>query len=182
MENDFDFGTSAITFKPALTRRRSPIRGWTLIKLGLILAFASGLFAILASAVMAACEAARRSQCTCNLCQIKLALHNYHETYGTLPPAYIVDANGKPMHSWRMLIMPFLEQSGIFNQYDFSEPWNGPNNIKLLDSMPSNLACPSRLDKPIKLTSYVVITDRERCSPGPLRSSSRTSPTGWQIH
>ncbi len=73
-------------------------------------------------------------------------LHNYHETYKTLPPAYIADANGKPMHSWRMLIMPFMEQSTLYNQYDFSEPWNGPNNIKLLDSMPSN----PRLPEPVQ--------------------------------
>ena len=41
-------------------------------------------------------EAARRSQCLCNLCQIKLALHNYHSAYECFPPAYIADATGKP--------------------------------------------------------------------------------------
>ena len=60
-----------------------------------------------------------------------------------------------------------MEQSGtLYNKYDFSEPWNGPNNIKLLDSMPSNFACPSRFDNPTKLTSYVVITGPGTMFPG----------------
>src|SRR5260370_743998 len=54
-------------------------------------------------------EPARRSQCKNNLKQIGLALHNYHDVYGSFPPAYFVDASGKPMHSWRVLILPFLD-------------------------------------------------------------------------
>jgi hypothetical protein len=121
---------------------------------------------MLARAVGDAREAARRSQCTCNLCQIKLALHNYHEVYKSLPPAYIADASGTPMHSWRVLILPFMEQSALSNQYDFSEPWNGPNNLKLLKSMPSNFACPSRFSNPTNLTSYVAITGPGTMFPG----------------
>jgi hypothetical protein len=145
---------------------RLQISVWTVVKLILVVSCAFGLLAWLARAVAAAREAARRSQCTCNLCQIKLALHNYHETYKTLPPAYIADANGKPIHSWRMLIMPFMEQSTLYNKYDFSEPWNGPNNIKLLDSMPSILACPSRFNVPTNLTSYVVVSGPGTMFPG----------------
>jgi prepilin-type processing-associated H-X9-DG protein len=166
MDIDFDLETPTIAVKPTRTRRRSPIRGWTLMKFILVPAFSLGLFAIVTRAVMSAREEARRSQCTCNLCQIKLALHNYHETYDTLPPAYIADANGKPVHSWRMLIMPFMEQSGIFNQYNFNEPWNGPNNIKLVDCMPSNLTCPSRSSSSPTLTSYVVVTGPKTMFPG----------------
>ena len=53
--------------------------------------------------------------------------------YGVLPPAYVADASGRPMHSWRVLILPFLDQQSLYNQYDFREPWDGPHNIKLLD-------------------------------------------------
>ena len=66
---------------------------------------------MLSRAVGEAREAARRAQCLCNLCQIKLAFHNYHSQYGSFPPAYVADANGRPMHSWRVLILPFMEQT-----------------------------------------------------------------------
>ena len=54
--------------------------------------------------------AARRAQCTNNLKQIALALHNYEQAYKALPPAYTVDAEGRPLHSWRTLILPYLEE------------------------------------------------------------------------
>jgi uncharacterized protein DUF1559 len=69
-----------------------------------------------------------------------VAVATYHDTYGTLPPAYIADAEGKPLHSWRVLLLPFLEQRELYEQYDFDEPWDGPNNRKLLAQRPSVFA------------------------------------------
>ncbi|PHR93513.1 MAG: hypothetical protein COA78_32765 [Blastopirellula sp.] len=106
-------------------------------------------------------EAARRMQCTNHLKQLGLALHNYHDTYGTLPPAYIADANGKPMHSWRVLILPFIEEQTLYNQYDFDEPWDGPNNSKLATRLPYAYVCPSYIHEHgghRNCTSYVAIT------------------------
>jgi Protein of unknown function (DUF1559) len=108
----------------------------------------------------------RRSMCVNNLKQVSLALYNYHERFGSFPPAYIPDASGRPMHSWRVLILPFLEEQRLYDQYDFGEPWNGPNNIKLLDSMPRIFACPRRSSNPKNLTSYVVITGPGTLFPG----------------
>jgi prepilin-type processing-associated H-X9-DG protein len=99
--------------------------------------------ALLIPATQQAREAARRSQCKNNLKQIGLALHNYQATYGTFPPAFLPDENGKPMHSWRVLILPFLEQDALYNEYNFSEPWDGPNNSRLLARMPAVYRCPS---------------------------------------
>jgi len=99
--------------------------------------------ALLLPAVQQAREAARRSQCMNNLKQIGLALHNYHDMYQSFPPAYIADENGKPMHSWRVLILPFLGEDQLYSQYDFSEPWDGPKNSQLLARMPTVYACPS---------------------------------------
>jgi prepilin-type processing-associated H-X9-DG protein len=101
------------------------------------------LTALLLPAIQAAREAARRTQCMNNLKQIGLALHMYHDKYNTFPPAYVADASGKPMHSWRVLILPFLEQQGLYSEYDFTEPWDGPNNSRLLARMPAVYACPS---------------------------------------
>ena len=88
-------------------------------------------------------EWARIAQCCNNLKQIGLALHNYHDDHGCFPPAYIADADGKPMHSWRVLILPYTEQRALYEQYDLSQPWDGPNNRKLAGQIPSVYQCPS---------------------------------------
>ncbi len=70
------------------------------------------------------------------------------------------------MHSWRVLILPFMEETALYNQYDFREPWDGPNNIKLLNRMPLLFSCPSRFSNPTNLTSFVVITGPGTMFPG----------------
>ena len=65
-----------------------------------------------------------QSSCRNNMRQLMLAMLNYESANGHFPPAYIADDDGKPMHSWRVLILPFLEGNHIYDQYDFSEPWD----------------------------------------------------------
>jgi prepilin-type processing-associated H-X9-DG protein len=111
--------------------------------------------AMLVPAWRAAREAANRSTCANNQKQLMLALHNYHDVYRSFPPAHLKDASGKPMHSWRFLIHPFLVASPLYSQYNFAEPWNGPNNSKLSDRFNGLLTCPSG-GKP-GFTNYVAI-------------------------
>jgi hypothetical protein len=111
-------------------------------------------------------ERARRAQCANNLKQIALALHSYHEQYGVFPPAYIADASGRPMHSWRILLLPFLEAQSLYDEYDFHEPWNGPNNSKLLATMPAVFGCPSQPPTQPNHTNYAVITGPGTMFPG----------------
>jgi hypothetical protein len=82
------------------------------------------------------------TQCRNNLRQIAIALHMYHDTYGTFPAPYIADEKGQPMHSWRILIQPFLEGQNLYDTYDFSEPWDGPNNRQLANVNIYDLRCP----------------------------------------
>jgi len=110
--------------------------------------------ALLIPAIQAAREAARRMQCTNNIKQILLALHNYHDVFGALPPLYTVDANGKPLHSWRVLILPFIEQMALYEQIRFDEPWDSEYNQQFHDRTPSVFRCPS---SPQGGTSYVAI-------------------------
>ena len=99
-----------------------------------------------------------RSTCSNNLKQILLGLQNYHDTFGTFPPAYIPDAEGRPMHSWRVLILPFMEQGNLYALYRFDEPWNGPNNSKLAVHFPSFYRCPKDYDDAQRFeTSYVAV-------------------------
>jgi type II secretory pathway pseudopilin PulG len=106
--------------------------------IGLIVVVGCGgvLVALLLPAVQAARTAARQVQSQNNARQILLALHNYHETYQTFPPAFIADKDGKPMTSWRVLILPFVEQQGLHSQYDFSKPWDSPENMAVAQNMP----------------------------------------------
>jgi prepilin-type processing-associated H-X9-DG protein len=97
--------------------------------------------------------------CKNNLKQIALALHNYHDTYRTLPAPYIADENGRPMHSWRVAILPFLDQQHIFNQYNFNEPWDGPNNSQLATMYPrlETLRCPEDTQSEFESPSYMAV-------------------------
>lgn len=63
--------------------------------------------------------------------QIGISLHNYHDDYGCFPPACMADKNGRPMHSWRVLLLPYMEERALYDKYRFDEPWDGPNNRKL---------------------------------------------------
>ncbi len=154
-----------------------PRRGGFHVKTLMIMVLVvGGMAGMLIRAVDQAREAARASQCLCILCMIARSLcYNYHETYGSFPPAYVADATGKPMHSWRVLILPFLEQSTLYQSYSMAEPWDGPNNRKLLAQRPNIYACPSRLGGPT-LTSYVAIVGPKTAFPG-----SKTTKLG-DIH
>ena len=71
-----------------------------------------------------------------NLKQIALAMMNFHDTYGFLPPPAICGKDGKPLLSWRVAILPFIEQQNLYMQFKLDEPWDSPNNKKWLESMP----------------------------------------------
>lgn len=102
-------------------------------------------------------EEARISQCQNNLKQIALALHNYHDVFRHFPTAFSRGADGTPWHSWRVDILPFLEQQPLYSSYRFWEPWNGPTNSKLSKAAPTCLRCPFD-EGPATDTSYLAVT------------------------
>jgi hypothetical protein len=95
-----------------------------------------------------------------------LAVANYHEAYGSFPPAYVADRNGKPMHSWRVLILPFLEQKELYNRYNFAEPWNGPNNINLASQIGSIYLRSGLESDQVQTTSFVAVVGPQTAWPG----------------
>jgi hypothetical protein len=112
-------------------------------------------------------RAARRMLCSNRLKQIGLALQNYHDEFRSLPPAYIADEDGKPIHSWRVLILPYMEQQELYKKYSFSEPWNGPNNSKLHHEFVDVFTCPSRSSRQSRTdTSYVAVKGSQTAWPG----------------
>lgn len=109
----------------------------------------------------------RRGVCNTNLKQIGLALLNYHDVYGSFPPAYIADKRGRPMHSWRVLILPFLDHKALYDQYRFDEPWDGPNNSKLGAQFIRIYGCPSDPHTDGNTdTSYVAVVGPGTAWPG----------------
>lgn len=104
-----------------------------------------------------AIDAAEREESIDKVRQIAVALYSYHDTYGELPPPFVTDEYGDPMHSWRALLLPFLETRGLHNRYDFSEPWDGPNNRLLMSERPDVFADPRLPADDGKRTSYQAI-------------------------
>jgi len=130
----------------------------------MVCGFMGGLFL---PAVQSAREAARRASCANNLKQIGLAMHNYADVHGTFPPAYLTDENGKPMHSWRVLILPELDRQDLYDRYNFDEPWNSPANWALANEMPDVFNCLSVEVPGHQETSYVMIVGPNTISDGP---------------
>jgi hypothetical protein len=116
-----------------------------------------------------------RAECKNDLQAIVMALHNYHDAHGIYPPAFIADDRGRPLHSWRVLILPYFDSAGderyrqLYDRYDFSEPWNGPHNAQLLGVVPAVYQCPAdrRHAAEPTWTSYLAIVSTRTCWPGP---------------
>jgi hypothetical protein len=107
-------------------------------------------------------EAAGNMQSQNNLKQIGLALANYHDAYGgKLPPAAVYDRNGKPLYSWRVLILPFVEQQNLYMQFHLDEPWDSPHNRQFVQMMPKVYEAPGVKTAEPGLTYYQVFTGPE---------------------
>jgi len=131
-----------------------------------LLLFGTGCF--LFFSVRAAVESARATACRGYMGQLQSALTLYAHANGHLPPAYIEGPDGKPWHSWRVLILPYLSEHSVYEKYDFGEPWNGPNNRMLADQIRVDLfQCPSgyNIDSTLN-TDYVVVVGDETAFPG----------------
>lgn len=126
------------------------------------------LFAVIGWASFVVREARRNAQRVANLgrfSQLDVALRNYHAHKGHFPPAYIADASGKPMHSWRVLLLPYLECRHLYDAYDFNEPWDGPNNSKLINQMPDVYQAETEKRTGV-FTCFVLITGQGTAFPG----------------
>lgn len=126
---------------PAKPKRR-PGRPFSWIELLIVLGIIAVLTALLLPATRSVGSVSRRAQCANNLKQIALGLYNYESAYNALPPAYTVDAAGKPLHSWRTLILPYLEQQALYDAIDLSKPWDDPANAKARATAISTYICP----------------------------------------
>lgn len=139
----------------SLERSRNS-RGFTLLELLVVLCILAVLVAILLPLRRTAGPAARQSQCRNHLRNIAIGLHEYHEVYQAFPPAYTVDADGKPLHSWRTLLLPYLDQQSLYDKIDLTQPWDAPVNADAFQSAVYVYSCPA--GKPLdNRTTYLAI-------------------------
>lgn len=145
---------------------RQAKRGLTLIECAVVLGILLLLVALMLPAVRTAREPARRNQCLNNLKQIGLALHNYHDAHGSFPPAYTVDEEGNRLHSWRTLILPFVEEQALYDSIDLTKPWDDPANAEALATTLPNFQCPS-WEVPEGHTTYLAVVGEGFAFSGP---------------
>jgi prepilin-type processing-associated H-X9-DG protein len=164
--------------KPTLAWYQMTVGRWMAVSVGV------ALLITITESMRYSCnagDAMNRAACANNLKQIGLALHEYHDVYGSFPPAYVVGPDGKPWHGWRVLILPFLEEQTLYDAYDFSEPWDGPHNRELLARMPRVFACPRhwRYDAPTPTgTSYLAISGPGTVFPGAVATKVEQARDG----
>jgi len=103
-----------------------------------------------------------RAQCANNLRCVGLALLMYEKDYGVFPAACTVDAEGRPLHSWRTLILPYLDEKELYSMIDLSRPWNDPVNARILNLPISVYHCPDS-KSPRNMTTYQALVGPSAC-------------------
>jgi hypothetical protein len=95
-----------------------------------------------------------------NLKQLGLAMQGYHDAHQHFPPAVVMGPDGKTPHSWRIELLPFLDQKHLFDEYRMNEPWDSPHNKLVLRQMPDLFRSP--FDNPASKASgyYVIVGPR----------------------
>lgn len=151
--------------------------GFTLIELLVVIAIIAVLIALLLPAVQQARESARRTQCKNNMKQIGLALHNYHDTFSTLPPGAIQDFTGNAQNeaSWISMILPGLDQTPLYNRANFSSCFGctaAPGNPSYEITSPTipMMLCPSDVDAGLVYNAYRRGNYAANTGIGPLHS------------
>lgn len=104
---------------------------------------------------------AREAQCRGRLAQIGLAIQNYHAVNGSFPPICVCDHVGKPIHSWRVLILPYCGLTDVYERYDFSQAWNSLKNAALANEVHERVAhmfqCPNDFNARDDWTTFLAI-------------------------
>ena len=121
-----------------------PRHRFTVVHLLAVITIIGFLIATMLPARSVARETIRWRECVKNLKLIGTAIQAYHDTYHSFPPAYIPDRNGKPARSWRVLLLPFMNEQKLYAEYRFDEPWDGTHNMALASRMPKCYRCPQR--------------------------------------
>ena len=116
-------------------RSNGRMRGSGLAAWGIGMAIATVFVSLLPQGTH--CTGARPAAARNNLKQIGLALDNYHHDHGRFPPSVVYSPDGRPLYSWRVLLLPYLEQKDLYDDFDLREAWDSPHNGELLARRPT---------------------------------------------
>ncbi len=136
--------------------------------IGTTLPVAAGL---MIPAIIRVRESARRVASMNNMRQIGLSLQEHEMRHGAFPPAYTADKDGKPLLSWRVAILPYIEESNLHEKFRMDEPWDSEHNKQFLKSMPSTFMSPSSSAGP-GMTNYLTIRGKDTAFPGAKATSA----------
>jgi hypothetical protein len=126
----------------AILAKKHELRGLGLCIVGGMLGMFALCFSIFAIEPVAPHAARARSQF--NLKQIALGMHNYNDEHNRLPPVAIRDSSGTPLLSWRVAILPYVEEENLYKRFHLDEPWDSPHNMELLRLMPKIYYAPAQ--------------------------------------
>jgi hypothetical protein len=113
-----------------------------------------------------AAEAPKRKDAN-NIKQIAIAFHNYESSFGHLPQRALCGPGDKPLLSWRVAILPFIEQEALYRQFKLDEPWDSDHNKKLIGKMPEVYKAPARAAAGPGETFYQVFAGPKTLFPTP---------------
>lgn len=148
------------------TATRRSLRMWRLGQLLLLLLVVFLLATTLLPAIRRVGPVSRISECRGNLKAICRAVRQYADEYGAYPPAFTVDAEGRRLHSWRTLLLPYLGQQSLYDQIDLSQPWHAAVHDRVRATVVPAYHCPS-LEQGSTKTGYLsVVTDASLLGPG----------------
>lgn len=154
----------------AVADRRS-LFWWRCGQLLLLLVLVSLVATMLLPAILRIGPATRMSQCRTNIRAICAAVRQYADEHGAYPPAYTVDADGRRLHSWRTLLLPYLGQQAIYSQIDLKQPCHAPVHDAVRSAVIPAYHCPS-LEQGSTTTGYLTVVSEES-----LLGPGRANPT-----
>ncbi|MCC6512216.1 MAG: DUF1559 domain-containing protein, partial [Pirellulaceae bacterium] len=116
--------------------------------------------------------------CKQNLTRIAKAINAYAAEYGSYPPAVTYDANGTAMHSWRVLILPYLGEKKLYESYSMSVPWDAPENAHVQAEIPEVYLSPANAVNALGESSYMLVTGKGTLFPPGKPGNASTIPDG----
>jgi len=132
-------------------------------------------------------ESGRRKETINHLKQVGIAMHNYADVYKSFPPAASYSADGKPLLSWRVHLLPYLEQQQLYQEFHLDEPWDSEHNRKLVERMPDVYRSTNWSPEQPTKTCFVIVTSegsaadsRKRAPPAAATKDKPQAATAFQ--